>query len=108
MTTLIFLALFATEAEYVQNFCTGQIEYRLWDATRVDCLMDDEAQEYDYGKKWAEAIGQALWYSMNTGTRAAVVLIIEDERDRRGLRRARAMIAHFNLPITLHVIDPAK
>jgi hypothetical protein len=98
-------ALALTEAEYVAANCTGEIEVRLPDRTRIDCLLEDEAQEYDFGKKWAEAIGQALWYAMNSGRRAGIVLIIEDNSDRAGLKRARFIIAHYNLPITLHTVE---
>lgn len=90
------------EADYVREFCRGEIEHVLSDKTRVDCLLENEAQEYDYGKKWAEGIGQALWYAMNTGRRASVVYIIRDDSDRRGLARAEAIVEHYGLPVTIH------
>lgn len=95
-----------TEQDYVNYYCQGQIEYLLWDLTRVDCLTEEEAQEYDWGKKSYEAIGQSLWYAANTGKRAAIVLIIKEAADEKGLLRARRTIAHYNLPITIHIIRP--
>ena len=95
------------EADYVEHFCKGQMEYKLWDGTRVDCLTETEAQEFDWGRKSYEAIGQALWYAMNTGTQASVVLIVSDKhmaRDEAGISRAEKIIAHYGLPIKLGVI----
>lgn len=39
------------EADYVQYHCRGEIEHRLPDKTRVDCLNDTHAIEYDFGYK---------------------------------------------------------
>lgn len=93
-----------SEKDYVNHYCKGIIEHRLWDGTRVDCLTDLEAQEYDFGKKYHEAIGQSLWYAANTGTVAAIVLIVADNSDAKGVMRAARIIKHYNLPITLHIL----
>jgi len=90
-----------SEADYVNAHCQGVIEYRLPDRTRVDCLMPDHAIEYDYGKKWAEAIGQSLHYAMHTGRRAGIVFINLDNSDMYGVERARKLIGHYNLPIDI-------
>lgn len=102
---LLFAAsLLSSEADYVNAYCNGEQEHRLWDRTRIDCLIEEEAQEWDFGKKWHEAIGQALWYAMNTGKRAAIVLIVETNSDELGVMRAKRVISHYGLPITVHVI----
>ena len=41
--------------------------------------------------KWAEAIGQALYYSIMTGKKPGIVLIMEKETDGRYLKRLRAV-----------------
>lgn len=97
-----------TEKDFVLAFCTeGTIEHRLWDGSRVDCLMEEEAQEFDFGKKYHEAIGQALWYAMNTGTTATIVLIILDGSDEKGAMRARRIVKHYNLPVNIKLIRPS-
>lgn len=104
LATLLLSSLaLTTEATFVDAFCPGLVEYQLEDGTRVDCLTEDEAQEYDWGKKWHEAIGQALWYAANTGRRATIVLIMKDSRDEIGLWRARRVVSHYGLPITIRV-----
>lgn len=68
----------------------GVMEYRLNDNTRVDCLTDTLAVEFDFANKWAECIGQALYYGQKTGKTPACVLIMEDEeKDLKYLRRLR-------------------
>ena len=69
------------EKDYVNKYCSGQIEYTLDDKTRVDCLTDEYAIEFDYAKKWAESIGQALYYAKKTGKNPAVALILKKESD---------------------------
>ena len=56
----------------------GIVEYQNNDYTRVDVLTKTHAIEFDFAKKWAESIGQALYYQYKTGKRAKVVLIIEN------------------------------
>ena len=41
----------------------GQVEYKLEDKTRIDCLTDKRAIEYDFATKWAECAGQAIYYA---------------------------------------------
>ena len=79
------------EKDYQEHFCKllgGVSEYRLKDQTRVDCLLDDYAIEVDFAQKWAESIGQSLYYASQTSRKAAVLLIMEDDvKDQKYLRR---------------------
>lgn len=75
------------EADYVNMYCKGIIEYQLSDRTRVDCLTDEYAIEYDWAKKWAESIGQAMYYSKMTGKKPAVAIIIKNPYERIYIKR---------------------
>jgi len=75
------------EKDYVKLTCTGQIEYVLEDSTRVDCLSEEYAIEYDWAKKWAESVGQSLYYAKMTGRKPAVALILESERDEKYVKK---------------------
>lgn len=75
------------EKHYVQAYCKGQIEYRLPDKTRVDCLTDDYAIEFDYANKWAESIGQSLYYAKMTGKKPAVAIIMKSPKDEKYISR---------------------
>lgn len=96
---LIFLATPAqakrlySEATYQRAWCEkrgGIMEYKLNDKTRVDCLLPDMAVEFDFANKWAECIGQAIYYGRMTNRQAVCVLIMENgEKDLKYLKRLR-------------------
>ena len=82
------------ESYYVNEWCTndfGRKEVILWDLTRVDCLAKDYAVEFDFAKKWAESIGQALYYSKMTGKSPAVTLILTSPLDFRYVNRVERL-----------------
>lgn len=96
------------ERDYQRDWCalaSGRTEVRLSDGTRVDCLTRDHAIEFDFGPKWAESIGQALYYSMQTGKRAGIALILERMEDRRYWIRLNSVIQYENLPIDTWKIE---
>lgn len=81
-----------TEREYQTYWCNahhGQMEYVLNDKARVDCLLPDLAVEVDFAPKWAECIGQAIYYGKKTNRIPACLLIIEKDKDVRYLKRLR-------------------
>ena len=78
------------ELYYENEWCTpdfGRKEVILWDMTRVDCMTKDYAIEFDFAKKWAESIGQSLYYAKLTGKAPAVVLILTSPTDYRYVKR---------------------
>ena len=80
-TEIVFAAHCYKEADYQRVWCqkhNGILEYKNFDFTRVDCLTSCHAVEFDFAKKWAESVGQALYYHIVTGKRAKVVLILEN------------------------------
>jgi hypothetical protein len=89
------------EKYYQTNLCkklNGVIEYKLPDKTRIDCLTDDYAIEIDWAKKWAEGIGQALYYAQQTNKKPAVALIVS-EKDERYLKRLKSVADKFKIKI---------
>lgn len=100
LLTLIFISRPAiatqriySEKTYQTQWCkahNGIMEYKLSDNTRVDCLTDTLAVEFDFANKWAECIGQSQYYSLKTNKQAACVLIMErGEKDLKYLNRLR-------------------
>ncbi|MFZ5770524.1 MAG: hypothetical protein ACOY4W_03770 [Thermodesulfobacteriota bacterium] len=97
------------ESHYQEKWCAehhGKAEVVLPDKTRADCLTENNAVEVEFGRKWAEAIGQSLYYSFQTGKRAGIVLILEKPQDRKHLLRLNSVINHYNLPIDAWTITP--
>ena len=75
------------EKDYVNMHCKGTIEYVLPDKTRIDCLTDEYAIEYDWASKWAESIGQSLYYAKMTGHKPAVAIIMKTPQDEKYIKR---------------------
>lgn len=99
------------ESWYQKAWCSehsGQTEVKFEDGTRADCVTADNAIEFDFGSKWAESIGQSLYYSLQTGKRAGIVLILEKPEDYRFWLRLNSVIMHSKLPIDTWKISPAK
>lgn len=98
------------EADYQKAWCdkhNGVMEYKLNDKTRVDCLTDKYAVELDFANKWAECIGQALYYGKMTGKQPACVLIMErGEKDLKYLRRLRRAVYQKGLDMRTFTIKP--
>lgn len=96
-----------SERWYQEHWCAeqgGRTEVVLDDRTRCDCLTGTHAVEFDFARKSAEAISQALYYALKTGKRAGIVLILEKPGDARYLDRILAVIYEFNLPIDVWMI----
>jgi hypothetical protein len=97
------------ERWYQSDWCAshhGKTEVVLPDRTRCDCLTDTHAIEFDFGEKWAEAIGQALYYGIQTGRTPGVVLILEQEKDNRYWIRLNTVLEQYGLPVTTWKITP--
>ncbi len=95
------------ERDYQERWCAergGKTEYVLPDRTRVDCLTDDYAVEVDFARKWAEAVGQALYYGRRTERKPGIVLIMESDSDRRFFNRL--MTISEDLGIRVWTIRP--
>ncbi len=86
-STCLFAANYSSKPKehwYQDVWCKGkggQIEFKLNDGRRVDCLTAEHAIEVEFARKWPEAIGQSLDYSMLTGRKAGIVLILQRDSD---------------------------
>lgn len=95
MKYLVFLMLvlpmpcFATSyqplGEYRAMWCSkngGKVEYVNGDDTgNFVCIKDQYAINIEYAGKWREAVGQALYYSIITGKKPGIALIVSDSTD---------------------------
>ncbi|MCW8884768.1 MAG: hypothetical protein OQK12_05865 [Motiliproteus sp.] len=106
---LIALALptAAAERDYQDPWCfqhKGETEVVMADRSRVDCLTGTHAIEFDFGSKWAEAIGQSLGYAFETGKRAGIVIIARDSREYTKWIKLNSVIDYNKLPIDTWLI----
>lgn len=97
------------EKYYQSLWCAEQkgiSEVIMSDNSRLDCLTETYAVEFDFADKWAEAIGQSLLYGANTGKQSAIALIMEDPvKDLKYLSRLITTIIHHKLQIKLFIIQ---
>lgn len=87
----------------------GEAEVVLMDGSRVDILRMGWAVEVDRAARWAEAIGQSLYYAELTGREPAVILLVADPAGEK-LLLLRAHIACRRAGVTLWLFDtrPAR
>ena len=97
------------EKEYQTAWCAqhdGITEVVLTDQARVDCVTETHAVEVDFAAKWAESVGQALYYGLKTKLQPGVLLILERKSDVRFLPRLEAVADKYG--ITVWTITPGE
>ena len=106
--SLLFVGCSASAKKYHEKYyqtqlckeLDGEMEYVLEDRTRVDYLTDGYAIEVDWAKKWAEGIGQALYYAQMTNRKPAVALIV-GKKDNKFLKRLETVANKFDIRIII-------
>lgn len=84
----------------------AEVEVLLWDSTRVDLLSDTYAIEVDWSYKWAECIGQALYYAEVTGRKPACLLLVKDMgQESRFVYRCQTVCAKHGIKLLIEVVE---
>lgn len=112
--TFLVISTAANANEYVERdyqaaWCAknkGETEVVMSDRTRADCVTQTHALEFDFGRKWSEAIGQSLGYAIETNKRAGIVLIVESDKDNKHWIKLNSIIDYYDLPIDTFKITP--
>lgn len=98
------------EKDYQNYWCGangGVTEVILPDKARVDCVTKTHAVEFDFAKKWAESIGQSLYYGEQLHKKAGIVLISENGlSDEKYIKRVKSVANYHN--IDLWIITPEQ
>ena len=105
--SLLFIGCSHTQKKYNERhyqtlLCDkldGKMEYVLKDKTRVDCLTDEYAIEVDFAKKWAESIGQSLYYAKVTDKKPAVGFIMNSKKEQRFYKRINLIAKEYEIKI---------
>ncbi len=98
----VAIARVSPERAYQAEWCAsagGVAEIVLPDRTRVDCLTATHAVEVDFADKWAEAVGQALYYGHATGKSPGILLIMEEQNDERFLERLLVLTKRLGIAV---------
>lgn len=65
-------------ADFIQTLIGGQREISV-ESGRIDLLTETHAFEIEWAPKWKEAIGQALWYALQTNKQPGIILILKEK-----------------------------
>ena len=90
------------ERIYQERWCKamgGSMEVVLDDGARVDCVTKDYAVEVDFAPKWAESIGQSLYYALALSKQPAVLLIVDKDKDYRFTGRLRRVARKYHIKV---------
>ncbi len=101
VTTIVHAKHKMPERTYQEKHCAGVMEVTLSDRTRVDCLTDEYAIEFDFAPKWAQALGQSLHYALRTARAPAVYLILESKKDKRFVDRLAPLCDIYGVKLVL-------
>lgn len=95
------------ERWYQERWCSsrGAMEVVMPDQSRGDCMNATHAVEFDFGRKWGEAIGQALNYGAQSGRTPSIVLILEAPGDVRYLERVKNVRRAYGLSLDVWAVD---
>jgi hypothetical protein len=97
------------ERYYQLKWCAvhkGSVEVKMKDGTRCDCVTSTHAVEVEFAEKWAEGIGQALNYSLQTRRikKAGLLMIWKNDLDLKKIVKTRLLIKEYKLPIDVFVM----
>lgn len=81
---------------------TATAEHVLPDGARVDIVTATYAIEVDFAKKWAECIGQALFYAHMTGKKPVCLLLVGVEDKEPGVARLAAVCKRERIDVWLY------
>lgn len=76
----------------------ADLEFVLDDGARVDIVTPAHAVEVDFPCKWAECVGQALYYALKTGKAPVCLLVVNrDPRYEPGVGRCAALCKAYRI-----------
>lgn len=85
------------------------VEFNLWDNTRVDYLGEDIAWEIDWCEKWAEAIGQSKYYSIVSGKKPGIILLVKEDHKTASanyIYRCQTVCAKDDIVLSIEIVRP--
>jgi hypothetical protein len=104
LTIVLISATTAAQAETELDACRrlaakygAELEVVTKDGARCDMLTATEAIEVDWARKWAEGIGQSLYYATVLDRQPAVILLVTGESDQRYVARCRVVCERYGI-----------
>lgn len=83
----------STYTNRINTYFNGQREYPVTNG-RVDILTGQYAIEVERAEKWKNAIGQALWYGLQTNRKAGIVLLVLQPSEYKYFQMLNSTLQH--------------
>lgn len=101
---LLYLATAVHEVDVVARLApkyNAVAEVKLWDGSRVDLLNEEYAIEADWTHKWAEGVGQCMYYATVTGRKPALMLLVRPGDSYKDIYRAQTVCTRLGIKLYL-------
>ncbi len=83
-------------ADFIQQLIGGEREYSV-ESGRIDLLTEEYAFEVEWANKWKDAIGQAIWYGLQTNKKSGIILILKSKEDYKYYIQLNSALTYANL-----------
>jgi len=84
-------------------------EFVLPDESRIDIETDTTSFEVEWSYKWKEAIGQSLFYAIQTGKEPGIILLQKGElEDKINYLRCKLVCAKHNIKLIVVKVKDLK
>lgn len=83
-------------ADFIQGLIGGQREYSV-ESGRIDLLTDEYAFEIEWANKWKDAVGQSIWYGLQTNKKPGIILILKSNEDYKYYIQLNSALTYANL-----------
>lgn len=90
-------------ADYMSHLIGGKREAAV-PSGRVDILTDTHAYEVKFAPKWKHAVGQAIWYGLQTNKKPGIILIMKSNKERKYLIQLNTALQYANLDDDIDVL----
>ena len=90
-------------SDYIQYLIGGEREFNVPNG-RVDLVTDRYAFEIERAENWKEAIGQCLWYALQTNLKPGIILIRETREEYKYFQMLNTTLEFSELHDTIKVL----
>lgn len=83
-------------ADFIQTLIGGEREHSV-ESGRIDLLTDEYAFEIEWANKWKDAIGQAIWYGLQTNKKPGIILLLKSKENYKYYIQLNSALTYANL-----------
>jgi hypothetical protein len=83
-------------ADFIQALIGGEREHSV-ESGRIDLLTDEYAFEIEWANKWKDAIGQAIWYGLQTNKKPGIILLLKSKENYKYYIQLNSALTYANL-----------